>query len=684
MHYTRYKQHIIDSWLNEENAKQQHLYDNCEHRRPPEYSSNDEALQAISQAAENAERQAVLDSRSKQGLTIKEAVDIIIKHIALVVVPDESDYSKNLAVYDYDRKIYTYSDDLLSEYLVEILGITSQTMMSSLIKTLIAKRRKMALYNPLPSYKVAVGNGIYNFITGELEEATPYYTITTKIQTPYIKGYPCPEYKDGFSFEKMVDDFANGNKDRRQLLLQMCKSIISGHHSSASLFVILGKGGDGKSTFFNMLTNVVGRPNVAHVNFSEITQPDKMLETLNKKMMLGLDNDVNLYIKHTALLKSMASHETITLSRKYMNAISVEFTPVIVQLCNEMPRFAETKDSMRRRIISFKAENSYYANNSQNPEVEKYIKDPNFLKHVLAYILEEETCPFYSDYNEVDRGVTDETLDSEDMMSQFVDDMINVGFVAETNTYLPLKLLYAAYIDWSHSNNPGGKPYAMRSFKSKLTDILYDLGYSFDPHGKQYRISVLEDENLFSTQTLNEIKEGREVEDALNSQNQVKCFVRDHAARRTFKSAKRQSHEVSPIEYFNLKSSIQDFIIANDIDYDSAIENYEIDNEQTTNDDDNDVRELAEHDLLRSVQNKEVDHIASYKSKVLNLSQSEDRLHRRQSLSDLSSEIQQVAFTLRDTMLIGLIQDLTTSSDIDVITETLLDSIDRIVECLQE
>mgnify|MGYP001508003139 FL=1 len=59
---------------------------------------------------------------------------------------------------------------------------------------------------------------------------------------------------------------------------------------------MIGPGGDGKSTMFTMITNLIGSQNASYLNFNEITQSDKLLTTLNKKIMLGMDNDVNLYM----------------------------------------------------------------------------------------------------------------------------------------------------------------------------------------------------------------------------------------------------------------------------------------------------------------------------------------------------------------------------------------------------
>src|SRR5699024_5688032 len=130
----------------------------------------------------------------------------------------------------------------------------------------------------------------------------------------------------------------NYNEQRLRLLYQIFKSCLADSKQKDSFFVILGEGGDGKSTIFKFFASVIGLSNVSAVSFSEINDDDKIIDSLDKKMMIGYDNDP-VFISKTQKLKSMSSKEDLKVSRKYLNPITAPFEPSIVQLCNDMPRF---------------------------------------------------------------------------------------------------------------------------------------------------------------------------------------------------------------------------------------------------------------------------------------------------------------------------------------------------------
>lgn len=562
----QYSDHLIAAFNDAEQNKLEHLYDNDSKRKPKEYQSTKESMDKLKENIDLEKKTIHLAEASHRKLNIGDAASIIIKTIAMTVIPGEGDDAANLAVYDYDRKIYTMSYMHLNKYLVAILGSTSRSQIDSLVQTIVSREDELSFYNPLPKYKIAVGNGIFNCLNKELEPFTPIYTVVNRIQTNYIENAERPIFSDHFTLEGMIGDFANQNPDRIQLLTQIVKSILTGINTSDVFFIVIGPGGDGKSTMFTMITNLIGSQNASYLNFNEITQPDKLLTTLNKKIMLGMDNDVNLYIKKTALLKSMASHETITLQRKYMNSISVEFTPVIVQLCNEMPRFSETKESMRRRIVTFKSENSHYKNGTQNPNVKKYIKNQQFLEYALWYFLNEDITPYYNDYNEVDRDKTDETLNNEDIIGQFINEMESINYISMINKMIPLKHLYSLYLDWFTDNNPGMKPMSLRTFKLKVTDQMYKLGYSYDPQLKHHRVNALEEQDLYHTTMLESYKEGYEMQKAMDSNNQVKCFELTHDPFQVDDNSMiRSSHPVNVITYFDLQDDLFQFARQHDL-----------------------------------------------------------------------------------------------------------------------
>ena len=546
---------LIDRWLDEEQRQIEHIYETTDHKKPPIYNSNKEALDEIIKGKEDQLKKNQLEGQRSKKLGAGDAASIIINKVAVTFI-ESSSSSHALAVYDYDKKIYTFNTmTVLNDYIVAIMGVSSQSIINSVVTTLTGLREQGAVYNPLPQHKIAVGNGIFNCLTSQLEPFTPYYTVLTKIATNYIENPIRPKFVDGFTLEGMIASLANNDPDRIKLISQICKAILTEHSLKPGLFIILGSGGDGKSTFFTMLANIIGDENVAYVNFGEIESPDKMAETINKKLVLGLDNDVKVYLRKTALLKSIASHETITFSRKYMNAISVPFTGTFVQLCNEMPRMAESGSSMKRRLVSFKAENSHYERGTENDNVDTvYIKDRKFKEYALWYFLNEETTPYYRDFNDVDRELINESLDAEDILSQFLSEMYQIGILVDTNEYIPSSHLYAAYQDWMEINNPGSKMLSARGFTLQVTAKLKDYGYS-PSSDKNLRPSALEKNELYQSSLWGDYKDRPHLDKAIILNAPSKIFIKT-GEMKSQSEIRRNSYQISPYEYFNIAARI--------------------------------------------------------------------------------------------------------------------------------
>ena len=499
----------------------------------------------------------ILKYNRQGGLTLESVADILVRTLPMVIIPAKDGHTA-LAVYDPDTRIYTSSSTtILNTALVTLFGTSSNQLLATLTMSLIGRKEKFSFcYRPLPKYKIAVGNGIYNGLTRKLEPFTPKYTILTKIETNYNPDAKQPDLGQGFSFQQMVNQLADGNRARTALLKQICKSIITGVSTSAALFIFLGKGGDGKSTFFQLLENVIGSQNTAHVNFSEINSDDKLLETMGKKLVVGLDNDTNIYIRKTAKLKSMAAHEAVTYSRKYLSAISVPFTATIVQLCNDMPRFSETGTSMRRRLVTFKAEHSYTLTGTENNDVSKYIQNKEFLEYVLKEII---NFPYVLNYNDVDRQITNDTLDEEDTIGQFIDDMDQIHLFDGVNKMIPLPHLYAAYLDWSAANQQSSRPYSTRAFSAKIIDPLFDRGYTRQTI--PVRLRTIIDSGEFIPASFDEISSGKRLSEVLADTKRVSTRVFVKTGKRNVRRYEFRRHDesASPVDYFGLSSDYQAF-----------------------------------------------------------------------------------------------------------------------------
>ena len=695
------EERTLNKWLDLHSQRIKDLYAKAG-KEPPNYKSNREMYKAVEKAKFRRQQKVQLEKqrKSKPDLGVADCGVIIMETCAVTTVPSKDGYS--LAIYDYDKHMYTFqTHTVLNDLIVLIMGMSSNAIISSVVTTLIGMRFEGLPYNPLPKFKIAVGNGIFNTLTCELEPFTPKYTVLTKIKTNYIKNAKRPKYEDGFTLESMIASLANEDSNRIELISQICKAILTGHSLKPALFIILGKGGDGKSTFFELITNVIGEENVAYVNFSEINSPDKMAETINKKLVLGVDNDTKLYIRKTSLLKTIASHETITLSRKYMNAISVPFTGTMVQLCNDFPRIAETGSSMRRRIIPFRAEHSHFEQGTENPNIDNnYIHDRKFLEYALWYFLDETKTPYYSDFNDRDIDLAFDAFDEEDVLGQFIADLDNTGFFSSKNKEIPISHLYAVYQDWMAINSPGTKVLSSRSFASQIKEPLRDKGYARASNSRTIRPNTLQSQGLYSLESFGEYSEGHSIDQASQKNASSRTFVqRDHLAKKA-KIKQRNAVKISASQYFNMIPTIasdlnkdqSEFVINTEKENESKQEKVEDikdelkEVETNTSNQSSDDSDGLSLDLISYYTNNDTEGLTNIRDKLQNDDVFDDTKEFVYQLDKALMQINQIVKLSKDPLLksVGYSNDISTDSSKESAIEFIDEFIEELINYIDE
>lgn len=553
----------LNTWLQIRDKELEEFYKENPARKPKRYSNNTEAKIALRQKKIQLENKMRNDLGKKPGTPITlpiGEVAVAIMETMSVVIMDVGD-KQEMAIYDYDRKIYTYDlTTILNDCVVILMGHSSQKILNDVSLTMLGLRDYALVENPLPKYKVAVGNGIYNCITGELEPFDPFYTVLTRIDTNYIENPKQPQYSDGFTLEQMIDDFANGNEARIQLIKQIVKSIILGHSVKDVIFIIIGEGGDGKSTFFTMVSNILGFRNVSYVDFSQINNPEIMLTTLNKKLAIGMDNDDNVYVQKTARIKQIASKEPMSYTRKYQGAIAAPFLASFVQLVNTFPSFAGGGHAIQRRLVTFNVEKSHTVNGTANPRIESvYIKDDRFLEYALWYFLTEEKTPYYNGYNNVDDDVSGESLYSDDIVGQYIDTLYEIGVISNTNNYLPNTHLYKGYEDFVKQNSPSSPVMSSRSFIKYVRPKLKK--YGFEPVERIGNSSIIRPKSLETTgdyviSSWDYFSELPNLSSAIELNQTSRMFKRVRDIEPT-KSNSDVVFRVNPIVYFGIEEEIK-------------------------------------------------------------------------------------------------------------------------------
>lgn len=251
-----------------------------------------------------------------------------------------------------------------------------EAAMISLVSTLSESKRKEVLsYLELivpenttvaDAHLVAFNNGVLNVITNEMYEFNPEYIITNKIPHKYVPN------AESELLEKTMLKLACGDEQIRDLLYQAIGMCLFRKNELRKSFFLLGEKRNGKSTFLDMISTLLGEANISNLDLAEIGDKYKTAEILGKLANIGDDID-DEYIAKSSIFKKVVSGDKITVEKKHKDPFVLSSYAKFFFSANAIPRIGKGRDSAaildRLVIIPFDAKFD-----KNDPDFDPFIK----------------------------------------------------------------------------------------------------------------------------------------------------------------------------------------------------------------------------------------------------------------------------------------------------------------------
>lgn len=194
---------------------------------------------------------------------------------------------------------------------------------------------------------IAFRNGVYNLETDELLPFSPDYVITSKIPWDYN-----PEAYSELC-DKTLNKMSCGDREIRAILEESIGYCFFRQNEMSKSFILTGNGSNGKSTFLDMVKNVLGRQNYVSLDMDELSERFSTASMFGKLANIGDDsNDDFLQGKVLSQFKRICSGNDIKAENKGQDAF---FYKPIVKLFfsfNEIPRMRNKGfDAIKRRLV---------------------------------------------------------------------------------------------------------------------------------------------------------------------------------------------------------------------------------------------------------------------------------------------------------------------------------------------
>ena len=312
-------------------------------------------------------------------------------------------------------------------------------------------------------YLLCAQNGTVDLKTGKLRDFSRDDYITRQVSVEYDPEAKAPRWK------LFLDEIFAGNTSLVDFVQRIAGYSLTGDTSEQCLFILHGKGSNGKSTLLSTLMSIMGKyskqiqPEALMVTKKDAGQATPELAALPGVRLLNSVETAENRRLNESLVKQMSGQDQISARKLY--AEFFEFVPSFKLwiASNHLPKIQGTDHAIWRRIRTI--------------PFEVQIPDERQDKHLLATLQEEsagilawlvEGCMAWQSTGlsapEDVVSATDEYRHDMDGLGDFIDACLerDEGFES------PIAQVYEVYVKWCLQN--GEKAFAQRTLGTKLRE----------------------------------------------------------------------------------------------------------------------------------------------------------------------------------------------------------------------
>lgn len=249
---------------------------------------------------------------------------------------------------DFDRNAAKRAEQDAKDYHRFVIG---RRKASAILSTLTAAAPHLQIkVEELDSdaFSLNVPAGTINLITGELRKHDPR-DFCTKICTVS----PNEDGKELFS--NFLEQITSNDKELQLYLQQVAGMFAVGAVYRECLIIATGGGGNGKSTFFNLIAKVLGdysgsmSSEVLTANCRKNKSPE-YAELRGKRFIVAAELEEGMRLD-TATVKKLCSTDRVQAEKKFRDPFSFDPSHSIVLYTNHLPRVGANDDGIWSRLV---------------------------------------------------------------------------------------------------------------------------------------------------------------------------------------------------------------------------------------------------------------------------------------------------------------------------------------------
>lgn len=295
---------------------------------------------------------------------------------AKFLVKEEHIIKINSQLHIYQDGIYTSNTLAIEAAMIKHLPELTKSKRNEVLNYLeiISKESR-------PSYEdfglLAFKNGVYNIGNNSFKDHSPEHVITNCIPWDYNPA----------AYFHLTDTVLNNischDTEIRWLLEELIGYTFYRRSEMGKAFILTGDKLNGKSTFLDMITTLIGASNIAALDLKELGERFKTAELFGKLANIG-DDIGDEFIADPSIFKKLVTGDRVNAEKKGKDPFDFNNYAKLLFSANNIPRVKDKTGAVQRRllIIPFNARFS-----PDDPDFKPHIKYDLRSRESMEYLV---------------------------------------------------------------------------------------------------------------------------------------------------------------------------------------------------------------------------------------------------------------------------------------------------------
>lgn len=275
----------------------------------------------------------------------------------------------------YKDGVYVGNNDAIESQMIKYIPNLTYTKRQEVLKYLNlivddVKQKDTSNY-------ICFKNGLYDIVEDELLEFTPDVIVTNKIDYDYV-----PEAYNEL-LDNTLDKIACRDESVRELLEEIVGYTFFRKNELRKSFILVGDKANGKSTYLDLIVQMLGEDNVSALDLSDLGSQFKTAEICGKLANIG-DDIGDDFIKNPAIFKKLVSGDRITVERKGENPFNFNSYAKLLFSANDIPRIKDKSGAVLSRLIIVPFNATFSKNDKDyNPYIKYELRKDDAIEYLI-------------------------------------------------------------------------------------------------------------------------------------------------------------------------------------------------------------------------------------------------------------------------------------------------------------